>query len=223
MSSTQRIFRSLLTLPLWMSGATESAEPPAASTWAARVPDDGGSAPPFPPSVSPPRLHAGCQAFLNDTHAAQPKLVGRRYAAEQHGPSSYAPARERGRTSAACTDGMAAGYPCRGIGLYSMLDLTELSGSLGTPWRDNSANDIWGWADPASGREFALIGVQRGTAFVEITDPYNPVYKGALKTRGNEQDSGNFWRDVKTYGHFALIVSEIEGHGMQVFDLEGLP
>jgi len=221
MSSTKRIFRSLLALPLLISGSTESAEPPAASYWAARVPDDGGSAPLSHPSGSPPRLHVGCQLFLNETHEAQPKLVGREYA-ERHGPSSYSPAREKGSTSAECKNGMAAGYPCKGISLYSMLDLTELSRSLGTPWRDNNANDIWGWADQESGREFAIICLQRGTAFVEITDPYNPVYKGALKTRGNENDSGNFWRDVKTYRQFALIVSEIDGHGMQVFNLKRL-
>jgi len=48
------------------------------------------------------------------------------------------------------------------------------------------------------------------------------VYKGALKTRGNEHSSGNHWRDIKTYTHYALIVSEISGHGMQIFDLAEL-
>jgi len=60
--------------------------------------------------------------------------------------------------------------------------------------------------------------LSNGTAFVEVTDPVNPVYLGRLPT----QTSNSTWRDIKTYGDYALIVSEAAGHGMQVFDLTAL-
>jgi len=41
---------------------------------------------------------------------------------------------------------------------------------------------------------------------------------GGLPTQG----SGSDWRDIKTFGNFAYIVSEESNHGMQVFDLTEL-
>ena len=83
-----------------------------------------------------------------------------------------------------------------------------------------SLNDIWGWTDSGSGREFALVGTARGTVFVEITDPYNPIHLGALPSfRSTINDP---WRDIKTYGDYAFIVAEASSSGMQVFDLTKL-
>ena len=82
----------------------------------------------------------------------------------------------------------------------------------------NNVNDIWGWTDEQSGREFALVGKNNGTAFVEITDPSQPVYLGTLPTHSNN----SLWRDLKVYANHAFIVSEAPGHGMQVFDLTRL-
>ncbi len=45
-------------------------------------------------------------------------------------------------------------------------------------------NDIWGWADPMTGREYALMGMTDGTAFVDVTDPDNPAVLGKLPTVG---------------------------------------
>jgi choice-of-anchor B domain-containing protein len=77
---------------------------------------------------------------------------------------------------------------------------------------DDSANDIWGWADPVSGREFAIIGMSTGTSFVEITNPSNPIHVGVLPTHGVV----SFWRDIKTFLNHAFIVAEGRGQGMQV-------
>merc|ERR1712130_859917 len=100
--------------------------------------------------------------------------------------------------------------------LLSMLDTNELGAALSSS--GIRANDIWGWTDPSSKREFSIVGLNAGTAFVEITDPYNPVYLGALPTK----TSSSTWRDIKVIDHYALIVSEASNHGMQVFDLEKL-
>ncbi|MGB1033139.1 MAG: choice-of-anchor B family protein, partial [Flavobacteriales bacterium] len=66
--------------------------------------------------------------------------------------------------------------------------------------------------------EFVVLGKTSGTSFIEITDPLNPIYLGDLATH----TVSSLWRDVKVYDHYAFIVSEAGGHGMQVFDLEQL-
>jgi len=107
-----------------------------------------------------------------------------------------------------CSNGYVAGYPCENIDLWAFVPFSDMGGG----W---VANDIWGWVDPNSNREFALVGKNTGTAFVEITDPANPVYLGDLPTHTNNST----WRDIKVFNNHAFIVSEAGGHGMQVFNL----
>ncbi len=109
-----------------------------------------------------------------------------------------------------CENGMAGIYPCDGIDLLAQLSLSDMSAGSG--------NDIWGWADVANNREYALVGLDNGTAFVDITDTENLVYLGKLPT----ETSPSPWRDIKVYQDHAFIGSEADGHGMQVFDLTRL-
>ncbi|RDY59918.1 choice-of-anchor B family protein [Flagellimonas nanhaiensis] len=109
-----------------------------------------------------------------------------------------------------CENGSAAGFPCQGYDLLFQMDLQAFAG--------NAGNDIWGWTDASTNREYAIIGLDNGTAFVDITDQANPVYLGKLLTA--TVPSG--WRDVKVYSDYALIVSEADNHGMQIFDLKRL-
>lgn len=110
-----------------------------------------------------------------------------------------------------CVGGMAGTYPCQNVDLLAFMPLATIGGGNG------SAN--WGWTDITSGREFAIMGRSNGTAFVEITDPLNPVYLGNLPSHtGNSS-----WRELKTYSHYVYIVADNNGaHGMQVFDLNQL-
>jgi choice-of-anchor B domain-containing protein len=109
-----------------------------------------------------------------------------------------------------CAFGSAAGYPCDAVDLLAHLPLPSIGGGEG--------NDIWGWTDARSGREFALVGRSTGTSFVEVTDPVNPVYVGTLPAHTTE----SIWRDIKVYGDYAYIVSEANGSGLQYFDLSRL-
>lgn len=109
-----------------------------------------------------------------------------------------------------CVGGVAGGYPCSGVDLLSQVPLANMGGGTG------SGN--WGWTDPLTGKEYALMGHSNGTAFVDVTDPVNPVYLGKLPTH----TVNSSWRELKTLGNYALIVSEASGHGMQVFDLTRL-
>jgi choice-of-anchor B domain-containing protein len=80
-------------------------------------------------------------------------------------------------------------------------------------------NDIWGWADPDTGKEYALMGLDTGTAFVDVSDPEAPIFLGRLPT----QTVANIWRDIKVYQNHAYVVADNAGaHGMQVFDLTRL-
>ena len=112
-----------------------------------------------------------------------------------------------------CTNGFAGSYPCKDMDLMSFTDKTEIGGSNST-----SLNDIWGWTDPQTGKEYALVGMSNGTSFVDISNPENPVYIGRLPTQTNNST----WRDLKVYQNHVFIVSEASGHGMQVFDLTEL-
>ena len=109
-----------------------------------------------------------------------------------------------------CVDNMAGIYPCNEVDLLAFMPLATIGGGSG--------NDIWGWTDPLDGSEYAIMGRTNGTSFVDITDPYNPVYLGNLPPH----TSNSTWRDIKVHKNHAFIVSEASGHGMQVFDLTQL-
>jgi len=116
---------------------------------------------------------------------------------------------------ATCENGMADIYPCNGYDLISHLTLSDLTiGSGGSL----SGNDSWGWTDPTTNKEYALVGLNSHTAFVDISSPANPVLLGVLPTA----TVNSSWRDIKVYQNHAFIVSEANGHGMQVFDLTRL-
>ena len=109
-----------------------------------------------------------------------------------------------------CIDGNAGGYECMGIDLMYTISLQQLNATM--------ANDCWGWTDTQTGREYAIIGLDNGTAFIDITIPNQPVILGKLPTH----TVNSTWRDIKVFGNYAYIVSEAENHGMQIFDLTHL-
>lgn len=109
-----------------------------------------------------------------------------------------------------CDGGMADGFPCEGYELLSRFTPAQLDADFG--------NDSWGWTDPQDGKEYAIIGLNNGTAFIDISEPTNPVYLGKLPT----QTDNSTWRDIKVYSNHAFIVSEAADHGMQIFDLTQL-
>ncbi len=116
----------------------------------------------------------------------------------------------------ACIGGMAAGvYPCSNVDLLEFMP----HATFGTAATSVKTNSLWGWTDPVTGHEWVLLGLNNGTAFIDIDDPESPVYAGKLPTHTG---TSNTWRDVRVYQNYAYIVSEQSGHGMQVFDLTQL-
>lgn len=110
-----------------------------------------------------------------------------------------------------CVGGMAGIYPCDNVDLLAFVPLANIGANPNT---DNT-NDIWGWVSPVTNKEYALVGVSNGLAFVDISNPEAPVYLGTLPPH-----TGNsLWRDVETLDHYCFVGSEASGHGLQVFDL----
>lgn len=108
----------------------------------------------------------------------------------------------------------ASAYPCSGVELVSYLPLPALGAGPGV-----ELNDMWGWADPATGGEYALIGRTDGVTFVDVTDPANPRPRGHLPAAVGPA----IWRDVKVYDNHAYVVADgSPGHGVQIFDLTRL-
>src|SRR5512141_871122 len=118
--------------------------------------------------------------------------------------------RSASASPAACVGGLAGSYPCNNVDLLAVVPLSTMGCASG--------NDIWGWTDSTTGREYALMGCDNGIAFVDVSDSANPVYVGKLPTH----TVASLWRGVKTMRDHALVVSEAAGHGLQVFDLRNL-
>jgi choice-of-anchor B domain-containing protein len=158
-------------------------------------------------------LGIGSFLFAHDEeslpHQGNPPLHAqdtmRAFQSDHHEPENLA-----AMSITSCVDGFAGTYPCSNIDLMAFLPLNQIGGGSG--------NDIWGWTDPLTGDEYALMGRTNGTSFVNITDPLNPVYLGNLPPPA----SNSSWRDIKVYANHAFIVSEANQSGIQVFDLTQL-
>ncbi|MBS1518416.1 MAG: choice-of-anchor B family protein [Bacteroidetes bacterium] len=81
---------------------------------------------------------------------------------------------------------------------------------------------LWGYKDANDGREYAIIGTFDGTSFVDITDPGN-IHEVGFVPSTSPGNSNNLWREMKTYSHYAYIVSEVGNSGIQIVDLQYLP
>ena len=85
-----------------------------------------------------------------------------------------------------------AGWPADKVALYSHVSLKDLGVSF--------AEDCWGYVSK-SGREYAIVGVSSGTAFVEITDPAKPVIVAVMA-------QSNRGRDMKVYQTYVYSSSD---------------
>jgi len=130
--------------------------------------------------------------------------------ADQNIADGWWPLADDHSSQVSCSGGQAAGYACRDVELLSHVPLGDFNSQGG--------NDIWGWTDPSTGHEYAIIGLREGTGFVDVTNPTSPVIVGIMPTA----TSSSTWRDIKVFNNRAYSVSEASSHGMQVFDLTRL-
>lgn len=145
--------------------------------------------------------------------------VGKRYNDVEDNflsPPRESPRELQMSTALQCSDGQVGGYDCKNVNLQSRMTLS----ALGVFGQDEKfqASDIWGWTDPKTSREYAIIGLFQGTTFVDITTPHTPKVIAKLPATVE----GSPVRDIKNYGKYAFIVSDTEGHGIQIFDMSVL-
>ena len=111
-----------------------------------------------------------------------------------------------------CDEGAAAGFSCEGVDLLAFLPTSAIGGE---PWE--RVSDVWGWSDPQTGREYALVGRSGGAAIVDVTDAAAPRYVGVIPAN----PSGA--RDLKVYADHLFFTGDGAGdHGLVVFDLTRL-
>jgi choice-of-anchor B domain-containing protein len=115
-----------------------------------------------------------------------------------------------------CASGKAAVFDCNEVDVLSFLPVKDIGGSRGV-----QLNDVWGWTDARTGKEWAIVGRVDGTSFIDVSNPSSPVFAGSLPMHEGSQP--NAWRDIKVYQDHAFIVADGAGpHGVQVFDLTRL-
>jgi choice-of-anchor B domain-containing protein len=115
-----------------------------------------------------------------------------------------------------CSGGLADRFACSDVDLLSFLPLSAIGGGRGT-----MTNDVWGWADPDTGKDYALVGLNDATAFIDVSDPLEPIYVGRLPK--TESAPAAAWRDIKIDENYAYIVADsAPTHGVQIFNLEHL-
>jgi choice-of-anchor B domain-containing protein len=124
-------------------------------------------------------------------------------------------------TAAPCRNGKAGLFACSGLDLLHWMKLPDFS------TRPTSANDIWGFKDLNTGREYAIIGLRNGAAVVDVTTPRRPREIGTIP------GPSSTWRDMEVLQFFdadagrwkayAYCVSDAVVQGLQVIDLTGLP
>ncbi len=115
-----------------------------------------------------------------------------------------------------CEEGEANEFACQNVDMASFISLSDLRMNRGV-----RLNDVWGWTDEETGREYGLIGHMEAMVFVDVTDAANPIVLGELpRTEGSP---GSTWRDMKVFKDHVFVVADgAQQHGMQIFDLRRL-
>ena len=100
-------------------------------------------------------------------------------------------------------------FPSNNVTLFSWLSLPD----FGVPGGGNG-NSCFGYTSP-SGREYAIMGLSTGTAFVEVTQPGNPVIVQQIP------GPQSLWRDMRVFQNYCYSISE-GGGGIQVMNLANI-
>ncbi len=74
----------------------------------------------------------------------------------------------------------------------------------------------WGYTAP-NGREYAILGCNAGTSFVDITDTNN------IREVDFVAGLNSCCREMKTYSHYSYVVADGAPSGVQIIDLSALP
>ncbi len=91
--------------------------------------------------------------------------------------------------------------------------------AIDTDTLETGGSDVWGYVAP-DGAEYAIMGDIEGVSIVAV-----PSMQVVARIPGPTLDARWYWRDIKTYGDYAYVVTEAYGpnEGLQIIDLSNLP
>jgi choice-of-anchor B domain-containing protein len=128
---------------------------------------------------------------------------------------------EKSQAAAPCVGNLSGNFPCQAVSLLSHLAFDVLKPV------STRANDVWGFTDLNTGREYAFIGVENGVAILDITDPTAPEQVGA------PTGTATTWHDIDIYQLFdaaaqrwrayAYVTSDNVPDTLMLLDLSALP
>jgi|688.fasta_scaffold220310_1 choice-of-anchor B domain-containing protein len=105
-------------------------------------------------------------------------------------------------------------YRYKQLGQWNDTQLPMLNSPEGQRW-----NELTGWVDTTSGKEYVIMGSIDSVYFFDVSDPAQ-IKKCDVRSGLNRVVN----RDVEVYGHYAYCVSDNGPSGkMQVYDLSYLP
>ena len=111
-----------------------------------------------------------------------------------------------------CEEGKAAQFDCEGVDLMAYIPMDGFGAEA-----NERVSDVWGWTDPLSGREYALLGRTAGAAIIDVSNPTLPVYMGLVPANRTST------RDLKVYKDHLFFTGDGAGdHGLVIFDLTRL-
>jgi choice-of-anchor B domain-containing protein len=115
------------------------------------------------------------------------------------------------------SDGKIDVFDCGATDLQAFLPPSKLSHD----GHSVPMSGLWGWSDPQTKQEWAILGRRDGTTFVDITNATQPRVVADLPLTDGARPSS--WREMKVYKDHAYIVSDSAGpHGIQIFDMTRL-
>jgi len=91
----------------------------------------------------------------------------------------------------------------------SQVTLAQMGGGEGA--------SLWGWTDPQTQREYAIMGRTTGTSFIDVTNPQSPLVVANLAP--SSPTATSLWREPKVVGNYAYIGVDGVNHGIQAVDL----
>ncbi|EGZ76900.1 hypothetical protein NEUTE2DRAFT_50022 [Neurospora tetrasperma FGSC 2509] len=108
-------------------------------------------------------------------------------------------------------------FRCKNMDLYDFINHATLGPPLATE-DGATGSSIWGWTDPRSGREFIAVGMYPGTGLAEILPKGRLLILGFLPAPAALGQHA-LWKEIRAYKNYMIIGSELEDHGIQIFDM----
>jgi choice-of-anchor B domain-containing protein len=113
-------------------------------------------------------------------------------------------------TNVKCKNGKAGEFFCKNIDLVAHVPAEVMGAGIA---------DVWGWVDPETKKEYAILGSSDGVQFLDVSNPEKPVYLGYLIGKA---DGALMWQELEILNDHAYIVCDLSPCNLQIFDLTRL-